>query len=190
MTRNTLATLSYGISTPEELFEKLKADGVRLTAQPHPHDVFNFVITSAVLNEWIRKVYRNKGVVREFAEALDKADWNLLPQSTTDWLIDRPHILQAGPDIRYHVLNILRLTWHTANASKHFHWTSSSGVTDIQPEPIVGDYFQYFFTSPDPDLYVEYDGHAYGLSEIRSVLEQFFEGLLRHIGVSGVSAQT
>ena len=54
MTRNTLATLSYGISTPEELFEKLKADGVRLTAQPHPHDVFNFVITSAVLNEWIR----------------------------------------------------------------------------------------------------------------------------------------
>lgn len=45
MPSSTLAALSYGISTPEELFEKLIADGNRLTENPHPHDVFNFIIT-------------------------------------------------------------------------------------------------------------------------------------------------
>lgn len=181
MSGSTLASLSYGISTPAELFEKLKLDGDRLTECPHPHDVFNFIITSAVLNEWIRKAHKLEDGVNEFIEALDTDRWELLPERTSDWIVERSNILSTGPDIRYHVLNILQLSWYTANASKHFHWTSSSGVTDIQNEPIVRNWYQYFFTSLKPDLYVEYEGHSYALSEIRSVLVQFFRGFLHQI---------
>lgn len=184
MPGTTIASLSYGITTPAELFEKLKVDGDRLTERLHPHDVFNFIVTSAVLNEWIRKAHRSVIEVKAFTEALDKGVWDLLPKDTDAWIVERSHILSTGPDVRYHVLNILQLTWHTANASKHFHWTNSSGVTDIQTEPIVRSWYQYFFTSRAPDLYVEYDGHSYGLSEIRSVLTQFFEGFLGFIGTA------
>lgn len=153
MQRSTLASLSYGISTPAQLFEKLKGDGDRLTEKPHPHDVFNFIITSAVLNEWIIRVHKFEVGVRDFAEALETENWKLLPANTHSWIVERSNILKTGPDIRYHVLNVLKVTWHTANASKHFHWTSSSGVTDIQNEPIVGSYYQFFFTSRATDLW-------------------------------------
>ena len=184
MPGNTLASLSYGISTPAELFEKLKTDGERLSLNehPHPHDVFNFVVTSAVLNEWIRKAHKHEAEVKSFIEALDTDTWNLLPERTSEWIVERSNVLATGPDIRYHVLNVLQLTWQTANASKHFHWTTSSGVTDIQNEPIVGNWHQFFYTSRAPDLYVEYKEHSYGLSEIRSVLVQFFGGFLQQIG--------
>lgn len=188
MTGNTLASLSYGISRPEDLLEKLKSDGERLGAQPHPYDVFNFIVTSAVLNEWIRKVHKTVAEVDEFRRALDTNSWRLLPASTEDWIVQRTHILTTGPDVRLHVLNVLQLTWHTANASKHFHWTNSSGVTDIQPAPIVRSWYQYFFTSRAEDLYVEYEGHTYGLSEVRLLLEQFFAGFLKLISGTGHSA--
>ena len=181
MPSSTLAALSYGISTPEELFEKLIADGNRLTENPHPHDVFNFIITSAVLNEWIRKAHKFQPGVEDFIKALDADKWELLPADTSNWIVKRSRILETGPDVRYHVLNILQLAWHTANASKHFHWTSSSQVTDIQNKPIVRGWYQYFFTSRKPDLYVEYKKHSYGLSEIQSVLVQFFGGFLQQI---------
>lgn len=83
MPASTLASLSYGISTPAELFEKLKMDGDRLTEHPHPHDVFNFIITSAVLNEWIRKTHKSENEVKNFIEALDKDVWHLLPKGTS-----------------------------------------------------------------------------------------------------------
>jgi hypothetical protein len=185
MSGPTIATLSYGISTPDELFEKLKMDGDRLTEQTHPHDIFNFIITSAVLNEWIRKAHGSVAEVKEFATALNQGEWGLLPLATDAWIIERSHILKTGPDVRYHVLNILQLTWYTANASKHFKWTNSSGVTDIQNKPIVRSWYQYFFTSRTPDLYVEYEGHTYGLLEIRSVLVQFFGGILECIDYAG-----
>ncbi len=182
MSRRTIASLSYGISTPEELFEKLKSDGDLLQERPHPHCIFNFIITCAVLNEWIRKAYKDGAGVGDFIEAMNKSDWQLLPEMTNEWLLDRPRILKTGRDARYHVLNVLQITWHTANASKHFHWMSSSGVSDIQTEPIVRNATQYYFSSRRPDLYVEYDGQSYGLSEIRLLLVQFFGGFLHQIG--------
>lgn len=121
MPSGTLASLSYGISTPAEVFEKLKADGTRLTENPNPHDIFNFIITSAVLNEWIRKVHKLKFEVDDFIKALDTNTCQFLPARTSDWIVERSYILTTGPDVRYHVLNALQLTWHTANASKHVH---------------------------------------------------------------------
>jgi len=45
MGTRTMAHLSYGISTPADLFEKLGRDGAKLTAVPDPDDVFNFFVT-------------------------------------------------------------------------------------------------------------------------------------------------
>lgn len=182
-----ISSLSYGISSPAELFEKLKSDARRLNERPHPHDIFNFIITSAVLNEWIRKAHKSKAEVLEFSEALDRGDWRRLPKGTEGWVADRSRMLKTGPDVRFHVLNILQLTWQTANASKHFHWTNTSGVTDIQTAPIVRSWSQYFFASRAPDLYVEYEGQTYALSEIREVLLQFFAGLLAAVDGSGAA---
>lgn len=181
MERQNLASLSYGISKPSDLFEKLKVEGQRLAADRHPYDVFNFIITGAVLTEWVCRVHKETAAVRKLSQALKQKSWALLPVETIDWVSERSSVLMTGPDVRYHVLSVLQLIWQTANATKHFHWTNTSDVTDIQPEPIVGNWYQYFTTSREPDLYIEYESGAYGLREIRSVLEQFFEGLLRHI---------
>jgi hypothetical protein len=59
MSKPTMTQLSYGIAKPVDLLKKLNQDEAKLTAKPHPHDVFNFVVTAAVLNEWIRKCYLN-----------------------------------------------------------------------------------------------------------------------------------
>lgn len=187
MRSSTLASLSYGLARPADLLVKLKADGSRLSADPHPHDVFNFIITSAVLNEWTRKVHGSIEEVKQFADSLERQSWELLPPQTNTWIADRTSIILTGPDVRYHVLNILQLSWHTANASKHFYWTKASGVTDIQSQPIVRNWYQFFFTSRTPGLYVEYEGHTYGLIEVRSVLEQFFSGLLEQVDNVGGS---
>ncbi len=53
MSKRTMSQLSYGIERSEDLFEKLSADAAKLTSKPHPHDVFNFVVTAAVLNLYI-----------------------------------------------------------------------------------------------------------------------------------------
>jgi hypothetical protein len=180
---STIESISYGITTPEHLLAKLKADGERLTANPDPYDVFNFIITGQVLSEWIKKFYRHIPDVQNFSKALaeNNNNWELLPKNTSDWILDRPIILTTGPDIRFHVLNILHLNWEIGNASKHFH-RRGKRVNEIQREPIVSNAFDYCFTSCAPDLYVKCDGCVYGLSEIRSVLIQFFDGFLYRIG--------
>lgn len=74
------------------------------------------------------------------------------------------------------MLNVLALCWDTAGASKHFHWQGA--VKDVQPKPIVRNWYHYFFTSVAPGLYVDYDGEVYGLSQVRRIILQFYEGLL------------
>jgi hypothetical protein len=78
-------------------------------------------------------------------------------------------------------MNAMCICWDTANASKHYHWLGKSDVKAIEPEPIVGDWYQYVFTSVDPDLYIDYGGECYGLLQLRGIILQFYGGLLAHI---------
>jgi hypothetical protein len=171
-----MADLSYGISTPEDLLEKLKRDVAKLTPEPHPDYVFNFIITAATLNEWLRKVFRGNELVEAISSAFTVRDWQALPVDVGEWIRDASCVPNRHCDIRRHVLNVLALCWDIAGASKHFHW--QGGVRDVQPKPIVGDWYQYFFTSVAPDLYVDYDGEVYGLSQISGLVLQFYQGAL------------
>lgn len=54
---------------------------------------------------------------------------------------------------------------------------SSSGVNSIGHEPVIDGYYKWFFTSVEPDLYIDYSGENYGLTQIARIVIQFYEGL-------------
>lgn len=175
-----MSHLSYGLEKPVDLLQKLKLDASKLTATPHPHDVFNFVITAAVLNEWIKKYYADDPLVIDMIQAKEAMDF---PLEAVKWIADHSCLPNRDCDVRRHILNAMSICWDTANASKHYHWTSSrsSRVTAIQTAPVIKSWYQYFCTSRAPDLYIEYGGEYYGLSQLCGILLQFYTGLLCHI---------
>jgi len=174
--RRTMQVVSYGFSRPKDLFEKLKRDAAKLSAQPSPDDVFNFLVTAASLNEWVKKFYKDSPLVERIVAAVKARKWETFPLARTPWLADGSCVPNGHLDERHHIINALRICWETAGASKHFYWQGH--VRDVQPEPIVRGWYQYFFTSVEPDLYVDYDGEAYGLSQVRGIVLQFYEQLL------------
>lgn len=177
----TLQDLSYGIAKPEDLLRKLELDAARLSPTPNPHDVFNFVITAAVLNEWVRKCFVGSKPVSALISAQETRDYKELPEDTEQWIADKSCLPGRGIDARFQVLDALSICWHTANASKHFRWTSRSEVTSFDSKPVIKNWYQYAFTSFHDDLYVEYDGRYYGLMELRGILVQFYTGLLNAV---------
>lgn len=181
MNRRTMSQLSYGIDRPEDLFEKLKSDATKITAVAHPHDIFNFLVTAAVLNEWTFKFFSDDSIVAQIAHAKDKGDFTLLPEMTSAWIIDEKCLPNRHCDFRRHIMNAMSIIWDTANASKHYHWVSKSAVNSISPEPVIDGYYKYFFTSTAPDLYIDYDGENYGLTQLNGIIMQFYEGLFKYI---------
>jgi hypothetical protein len=173
--------LSYGFSTPEDLFAKLKRDGAKFGKRPDPDDVFNFLVTAAALNEWVRKVFKGDRLIDDIAQAVTPSGkWEKLPTQTIAWVADSSCVPNRHCDVRRHIFNALRICWDVAGASKHFYW--STAVKGIDSKPIVGNWYQYFFTSVTPDLYVDYEGEVYGLSQVRDILTQFYAGLFKHVG--------
>jgi hypothetical protein len=181
MPKTTMNQLSYGIESPVDLLEKLRSDAAKLTPNPHPHDVFNFVVTAAVINEWIFKIHKQHRTVEEIAVAKEKCDFNLLPTVAANWISDQTCLPNRHCDVRRHVMNAMCICSETANASKHYHWVGSRSVKAIEPIPIVGNWYQYFFTSRKPDLYIDFGGECYGLSQLRGIVLQFYQGFLAHI---------
>lgn len=181
MAKATMGVLSYGIEKPEDLFEKLCSDASKLTSEPHPHDVFNFIVTAAVLNEWIFQVHVRHPLVAQVAAAKKKRDFNGLPVVCITWIHEKACLPNQHCDVRRHIMNAMCICWETANASKHYHWLATSEVKAIEPIPIVGSWYQYFHTSVEPDLYIDYGGECYGLSQLRSIVVQFYQGFLADI---------
>ena len=68
--RRTMQVVSYGFSRPRDLFEKLQRDAAKLSAQPSPDDVFNFLVTAASLNEWVNRFYKDSPLVERIAGAV------------------------------------------------------------------------------------------------------------------------
>lgn len=174
-----MAEVSYGISKPEDLIEKLRRDGSKLTSDPHPDDVFNFFVTAAALDEWIRKVFGGDQLVDAIVKALKGRNWESLPLETTAWITDSSCIPNKHCDVRRHIFNVQRICWDGAGASKHFHWEGR--VKAVEAKPIIRSWYQYFFTSRKPDVYIDYDGEVYGLSQIRGIVLQFYSGFLSHL---------
>ena len=181
MTKSTMRYLSYGLEKPRDLLQKLTLDARKLTTAPDPHDVFNFIVTAAVLNEWITKYYPANPMVIAVNKARTDKDISHLPLDAVLWITDHSCLPNLGCDVRRHVLNAMSICWETANASKHYLWIMGTDVTAIRANPVIKNWYQFFFTSRVPDLYIEYAGEHYGLSQMQGILVQFYAGLLSYI---------
>ena len=179
MVKRTMASLSYGFSTPQDLIEKLSRDGAKLSPEPDPDDVFNFLVTAAAVYEWIRAAFREHSLMIAIGDALKEGRWESMPQQVATWILDQSCIPNKHCDVRRHIFNVLRICRFGAAASKHFHWEGD--VRAIEPQPIVNNWYQYFFTSRGRDLYIDQDGEVYGLTQVRDIILQFYDGLLIHL---------
>lgn len=170
--------ITFGIDKPLDLLKKLEYEGGKLSSDLHPYDVFNFFITASVLYEWTKKHYSKSKIVNEIAKAIKNKNPELIPEVANSWVSEVDCLPNKGCDPRRHIYNVVCICWETANASKHYHWRKSSPVTAVEKEPIIKDWYQYFFTSTEPSLYIEFSGEYYSVKQIKSILIKFYRGLL------------
>ena len=179
--QRTMEQLSYGIERPSDLLAKLRWDGDKLTESPHPYDVFNFVLTAAVLAEWIQKFYSSDSAPEPFSAPNKTHKVWLLPNMSPLWIGDTSCLPNPHCDFNRHIANTLSICAHTANASKHFHWKDRGDITAIGEKPPIGNWYQWFFTSRASDLYLDFQGENYGLQQIKGILLQFYTGLIEYL---------
>jgi hypothetical protein len=48
-------SLTYGLKTPRDMFEKLRREHARLKAQVTSDNLFNFVVTAYHIRDWVKK---------------------------------------------------------------------------------------------------------------------------------------
>lgn len=180
MSKKTMSIKHYGISAPSSLFEKLKFDADRLTVEPHPYDVFNFMLTAASLREWVIKYYDGDPLVESISNAFKKNDYSFLVVDSEEWISNKDCLPNKHCDVRRHIFNSMSICWYTANASKHYFWNDNP-VKKISDKPIVEGWYQYFTSSREPDLHFDYGGETYSLSQIKCILVQFYEGALNQL---------
>ena len=94
--QRTMEQLSYGIERPSDLLAKLRWDADKLTESPHPYDVFNFVLTAAVLAEWIQKFYSSDSAPEPFSAPNKERKVWLLPSMSPLWIGDTSCELSAS----------------------------------------------------------------------------------------------
>lgn len=192
----TMKNLSYGISKPNDLMDKLIYDWSilsnlleKMESDEKLNDekilsfsIFNFIITLAVLSEWIKKYYK-KCINENFMKAMagDDTFFESFPEETLSWISEKSQITNPHYDIRKQIINCLNICHHTCNASKHFHWHRSSNISAIEKEPVVKNWYEYFFTEIGPGIYIEYNEMYYSIHQIKTILIQFYEGLIPHL---------
>lgn len=179
--KRTMKHLSYGVETPLDILKKLQWDAKKLSQSPHPYDVFNFILTAAVLAEWTQKYYSSKTLADPFsAPNKENKNWTI-PTKSADWIQDTSCLPNRHCDFKHHIANVLSICAHTANASKHFNWNDEGNISSIGEKAPIANWYQYFFTSRKPDLYIQYDGENYGLQQIKEILTQFYTGLIEYL---------
>lgn len=179
--KRTMKHFSYGISKPSDLLAKLNWDAEKLTQSPHPYDVFNFILTAAVLAEWIQQFYRSGSAPEPFTAPKKAGSSWRLPEMSRQWISDTACLPNRHCDVRRHISNALSICTHTANASKHFHWKDHGHLQAIGTNPPIGNWYQFYFTSRMPDLYLDFQGENYGLQQIKGILLQFYAGLIAYL---------
>lgn len=176
----TMSILSYGICNPYDLLNKMKHDGKKIEPEFHRYDIFNFIITSAVLGEWIGQYYGIKNKIDSTIKG-NNNEW--FPEETISWIKDHSNIPNPHYDLREQIQNSMQICHHICNASKHFKWkkTKITKITSIDKTPIIKGWYQYFFTKIGPGVYIEFNGIYYCITQIRDILIQFYEGLIPYL---------
>ncbi|HEY0562032.1 MAG TPA: hypothetical protein VGD04_01780 [Methylophilus sp.] len=177
--KKTMATISYGISKPKDLLEKLKQDANELNHPYNPYHIFNFMITAYSLSEWIEKHYKSfKNGADEFkVGGKDLNSWKL-PDIADQWV--DTHFLPTGTNYKFHIKDALSICNHSANASKHYLWQDSGSIKAISENPLVSDWYQYTYQSRALDLFVNIDDRTYSFNQIKNIVVQFYSGLIAH----------
>jgi len=179
--KRTMEHFSYGLERPNDLLSKLKWDAEKLTSSPHPYDVFNFMLTAAVLAEWIQNFYSSESTSEPFAVPTKTRRGWLLPSIAPQWITDTRCLPNPHNGVLRHIENALSICRHTANASKHFHWNDGGNVNAIGQEPQIRDWYSYLFTSTAPDLYLCFKNENYGLQQIKGIVLQFYAGQIAYL---------
>ncbi|WP_156181422.1 hypothetical protein [Halomonas sp. PR-M31] len=179
--QKNLSHISYGLETPRDLLGKLLHDAEKINCSSHRYDLFNFFVTAAVLYEWCQQCFRQYPISKQLTKAVGQSLYESLPHKASEWIKDYSCLPNSGQDARRHIVHALRICIETANASKHYHWLRSSQVSSIEDQPVVKDWYQYFFTAVDEGIYIEYANQYYTVEQVRDIVVQFFEGLLEYV---------
>ncbi len=147
--KRTMERFSYGLEHPSDLLSKLNWDAEKLTSSPHPYDIFNFMLTAAVLAEWIEQFYLSASTPEPFAVPIKTRGW-LIPNIAPQWITDITCLPNPHNGILRHIESSLSICRHTANASKHFHWNDGGTISAIGKDPQIRDWYSYLFTSTAP----------------------------------------
>ncbi|MEW9919709.1 hypothetical protein AB2B41_08845 [Marimonas sp. MJW-29] len=167
---------SYGFKTPMDLLLKLEREIEQFSAPPLPDEIFNSMVTAHCLRDWTKTHYKNKPSV----DLLEIAEEVRLPPNCVSWISDleAADLGQGTPEeqIAICLSDCLNLARAIANASKHYYWHKD--VQSVSQDPSITDAYQYFFTSTRPDVYVTIEGRHYGVTQIASIVAQFYRGYL------------
>lgn len=180
MNQRSIREIHYGIESPRDLLGKLLADASKISEVPDKYDMFNFVVTAAVLSEWITKFYKSV-ISAELAEAIGGGEYTGLPVASEDWIIEKSCLPNPAQGARRHICNAMRICWGTANASKHYYWQKTSGVESISSEPEINGWYSYLFTATGEGVFINYKGEYYSIEQVKGILVQFYPCLIEHL---------
>lgn len=173
-----MATISYGISKPKDVLEKLQHDANELKYPYNPHYIFNFIVTAYSLSQWIEKYYHSSERAVAFKVGKRKSECWKLPKNASEWV--EAKYLPTGTNYEFHIKDVLSICNHSANASKHYCWKDSGSVRAILENPPISNWYQWAFQSRTNDLFVNIEDRNYSFNQIKNIVIQFYTGLISH----------
>lgn len=178
MIKNSMMTIGYGISSPEDLFQKLERDAAKIANTQSPDDLFNFFVTANSLSDWIEKHHNLRDMIDP---PFQKGKVWIIPSVAETWVdISRIPGKTGGSAAVFHIKNVLSLCGHVANASKHFNWAASPSI-QIETNPLPANWYQFFTYQPDAGLCVDIDGFRYSIEQISHIVTSFYRELLKYL---------
>jgi hypothetical protein len=163
-----------------ELLEKFLFEADKITSLPHRFDFFNFVVTASVLSEWVTKHYKPYLTSDFINTFIGKSDSGL-PKDCENWITDKSCFPNVALGATHHILNSIRICWHTTNATKHYKWMVSSGIKSITDKAPIENWYDYCFTQVGEGIFIRYHNETYTIEQVKNILIQFYPPLLRYL---------
>lgn len=173
--------ISYVMKEPSELLDKLLFEAENIVGIPNKYHFFNFVITAAILSEWILKHYKQV-IPYDLRDVLEGKSntCKLLMVEADNWIEDKSCLPNSAQGAARHILNSIRICWHTTNATKHYQWIKKD-IDSIGTEAPINNFYDYFFTSVEESVFIRYKEENYTIVQIKDILIQFYPKLIGYL---------
>jgi len=185
----TIGEINYVIQEPLELLEKFLYESDKIRGIPEKNDFFNFVVTAAILSEWIHKHYAlvlSDDLIKTLKNKSDTG----LPIESEDWISNKSCLPNSAQGATRHILNSIRICWDTTNSTKHYKWEKSKDINSIGTNAQINNWYDYFFTSVDEGLFIRYNDENYTIEEVKDILVQFYPKFIDYLETLKKSAIT